>query len=115
MNEYILKKMIGEYGWLILTFIFSLIFRSAIENIFYGLVFWFDKTFNPDDLVYIDERKARIIRIGMRKTVFFMYDKHTFLHIYNERLRFLKLEKMNINQSAYDTGSDNGEQLDEKH
>ena len=104
MPEELIIKIIGKYGWLILTFLLSLLFRNTLENIFFGLIFWFDKTFNPDDLVYLDGRKARIIRIGFRKTVFFMYDKHTFLHIYNERIRFITLEKMNLKQDAYDLG-----------
>ena len=49
--------------------------------------------FNNDDIIYISGREARIVRVGMTKTVFYMKDRGTKMIVPNEKLKNLTLEK----------------------
>ena len=48
---------------------------------------------NPDDVIYISGRKARVVRVGVRKTIFYMRDRGTKMIIPNTQLKVLTLEK----------------------
>jgi hypothetical protein len=57
-------------------------------------MFFIGGDFNADDIVYIrGEKKARIIRHGLTKTVFYIYDTERKLIIKNDQLKNLMLEK----------------------
>jgi len=45
-----------------------------LREIVAGMAIFVGNDFNEDDIVYISGRKARINRVGMRKTVFIMLD-----------------------------------------
>jgi len=63
-----------------------------------GLVFYFGKSFNNDDIVYVDGCKARISRIGFFNTYFdILSGKGRTIKIRvvpNHRIIYLKLEKV---------------------
>ena len=64
----------GNYGWMFLVGIAVFTFRSAIEGIVEGLKVFIGKDLNTDDVVTIDDRPARIVRVGIFKTIFFVYN-----------------------------------------
>ena len=49
--------------------------------------------FNNDDIIYISGRQARIVRVGIRNTVFYMLDRKTKMLVPNEQLKQLTIEK----------------------
>ena len=72
--EKIAQDLIGNYGWLFIAGIAILIFRSAIEGIVEGLKVFVGKDLNTDDVVTLDGRPARVVRVGIFKTTFFVYN-----------------------------------------
>ena len=91
----VLEKLIGEYGWLFIAGISALFFRNLISNTFAGIMFLFGSDFDVDDIVYISgNKKARIIRQTLFKTVFHIIETDRKLIIPNTSLYGLKLEKV---------------------
>ena len=74
MEEKLIQELIGNYGWLFLAGIAVLIFRSAIEGIVEGLKVFIGKDLNTDDVVTLNGRPARVVRVGVFKTTFFVYN-----------------------------------------
>ena len=78
MNEEELQKQaegfLGNWLWLFLSGIALLLFKSTIETIVEGLKVFIGKDLNTDDVVILDGRPARVIRVGVCKTTFFAYD-----------------------------------------
>ena len=66
--------ILGKYGWLFLAGAAALLFRQTIENAIDGLMIFFGNDYNEDDVVEIDGKPGRIVRVGIWKTVFFTYD-----------------------------------------
>ena len=72
--ELLAQDFLGNYGWMFLVGIAVFTFRSAIEGIVEGLKVFIGKDLNTDDVVTIDDRPARIVRVGIFKTIFFVYN-----------------------------------------
>jgi len=102
MPEELIVNWLGENAYYLLAMFFLLLFRSGIERAFHGLIFYYDKSFEEDQLVILNGRKARIVKIGLSKTVFYMYDRRTRLHLPNEKIRSMTLEKVLLKPESYD-------------
>ena len=100
-----LEGLIGSYGWMFLAGFAVMLFRSAIESSVESFkVFWGDDL-NTDDVVIIDERPARVVRVGLFKTIFFVYEVGTApdgkayiksgnkMAVQNDQLKVHKIEK----------------------
>ena len=78
MNEEELQKQaegfLGNWLWLLISGIAFLLFRSTLEGITEGIKVFLGKDLNTDDVVILDDRPARVIRVGIWKTTFFAYD-----------------------------------------
>ena len=78
MNEEELQKQaegfLGNWLWLFLSGIAFLLFKSTIESVVEGIKVFLGKDINTDDVVILDDRPARVIRVGLWKTTFFAYD-----------------------------------------
>ena len=92
--------LIGKYGWLFGAGAAILLFRQTIENAVDGFMVFFGNDYNEDDVVEIDGKPGRIVRVGIWKTVFFTYDVRdgkvvsgSKLVVANNRLQNLKIEK----------------------
>ena len=72
--ESVLKDLIGNYGWMLIAGIAVLMFRSAIEGIVEGLKVFIGNDLNTDDVIVLDGRPARVVRVGIFKTIFFIYN-----------------------------------------
>ena len=86
MKQPLIENLIGEYGWLFLAGIITLLFLG--------------NDYNEDDVVEIDGSPGRIIRVGIWKTVFFIYHivngrivGGSKLVVANSKLKDLKIEK----------------------
>lgn len=74
MEEKLIEDLIGSYGWMFIAGIAILIFRSAIEGIVEGLKIFIGNDLNTDDVVVLNDRPARVTRVGIFKTTFFVYN-----------------------------------------
>ena len=94
------SEMIGKYGWLFLVGVLTLLFRSTIEKFVAGLFIFKRNDYNEDDVVEVDGKPGRIVRVGIWSTTFFTYDVRdgiivggSKLVIQNDKLKDLKIEK----------------------
>ena len=78
MNEEELQKqaegLLGNWVWFLVTGVAFLLFKSTLEGITEGLKVFLGKDIKTDDVVILDGRPARVIRVGIWKTTFFAYD-----------------------------------------
>ncbi len=98
--ENMAKNLIGDYGWLFVAGLIVLLFQSSIKKLAASLFVFVGGDYKTDDVVFVDGKPARIIRVGFVKTVFFIYDVHegkivggSKLVVQNEWLAKLKIEK----------------------
>ena len=89
----LMEQFIGHYGWIAVTFAMGFFFKESIINMIQGMQIFMGNDFNNDDIIYISGREARIVRVGMTKTVFYMKDRGTKMVVPNEKLKNLTLEK----------------------
>ena len=92
--------LLGDYGWLFFVGIIMLLFRSTVENVVAGLMVFIGNDYDEDDVIELDGKPGRIVRVGVWKTVFFIYhvvdgnivgaDK---LVIQNDKLKDMKISK----------------------
>ena len=105
-----IQNLIGEYGWLFVSGLIVLLFQNTIRESVDGLMVFLGNDYNEDDVVEVDGAPGRIVRVGMWKTVFFIY--HVLdgrvvggskLVVANSKLKDLKIEKPlpNLDLSKY--------------
>ena len=105
-----LQALIGEYGWLFASGIVVLLFQNTIREAVDGIMVFLGNDYKEDDVVEVDGEPGRIVRVGMWKTVFFIY--HVVngqivggakLVVANSKLKDLKIEKPlpNLDLSKY--------------
>ena len=92
--------LLGDYGWMFIAGMIVLLFRSTIENAVAGLMVFIGPDYDEDDVIELDGKPGRIVRVGLWKTVFFIYhiedgnivsgDK---LMVQNDKLKDMKISK----------------------
>ena len=92
--------IIGKYGWMFLAGAAVLLFRTTIETSVAGFMIFMGNDYNEDDVVEVDGKPSRIVRVGMWSTTFFTYDVRdgiivggSKLVVQNDKLKDLKIEK----------------------
>ena len=92
--------LLGKYGWLFIVGVLTLLFRSTIEKLVAGMMVFMGNDYNEDDVVEVDGRPGRIVRVGIWTTTFFTYDVRegiivggSKLVVQNDKLKDLKIEK----------------------
>ena len=92
--------LLGNYGWMFIAGMVMLLFRSTIENAVAGLMVFIGSDYDEDDVIELDGKPGRIVRVGLWKTVFFIYhiaDGHIVsgekLVVQNDKLKDLKISK----------------------
>ena len=107
-----LKALINEYSWLFFTGILLLLFNNTIQEAVDGIMLFLGNDYNEDDVVEVDGEPGRIIRVGIWKTVFFIYHVvdgkivgGSKLVVQNSKLKDLKIEKPlpNLDLTKYQT------------
>lgn len=97
----------------LLVLVITLWFKDFATKIAKGMMFKMNKAFNEGDTVILDGNDALIVRIGLSETVFGVYSDrgYTWRYVPNERIPFLKLEKV-INKDLHlDTEAEKAEKL----
>ena len=74
MDKESIELLIGQYSWLIITAFLFLIGRNTIESIIEALKVFVGNDLNTDDVIIFDERPARVVRVGLWKTILFVYE-----------------------------------------
>ena len=87
------EDLIGTYGWFILAGFLAVLLKDAIHKAVEGFMVFMGKDFKNDDILYISGRQARIVRVGLFKTIFYMTDRKTKMVVPNDRLKMLVVEK----------------------
>lgn len=114
--EQTIQTLIGKYGWMFFAGLGVLMFQSSIKKLGAGLFVFWGNDYKTDDTVYVDGKPGRIIRVGITKTVFFIYDVidgqivgGSKLVVQNEWLGKLKIEKplCKLDLSRYNVKSKN--------
>ena len=100
-----ISVLFGEYGWMFLAALVVLFFKTTIESVLAGLLIFVGDDYNNDDIVILDGRPGRIVRVSMWKTVLYLYTIRkgtdgkkfvsggTKLVVENNELKGLKIEK----------------------
>ena len=100
-----ISVLLGEYGWMFLAGLAVLFFKTTIESTIAGLIIFIGNDYNNDDIVILDGRPGRIVRVSMWKTTFYLYSiqkdpngkkfvaSGTKLIVENDKLKDLKIEK----------------------
>ena len=95
----IAEELFGKVVWLAVGYLAISIFKGLILNVYEGIMVWLGNDFNADDVVYLgpEERPARIVRMGVRKTVFYMKDAdgrwNIKMAVPNESLKMMVIKK----------------------
>ena len=100
-----ISVLLGEYGWMFLAGLSILFFKTTIESVLAGLVVFVGSDYNNDDIIVLDGRLGRIVRVSMWKTTFYLYtvknnpDGKKFISggvkliVENNKLKDFKIEK----------------------
>lgn len=88
-----------DQTWLVVVLL-PLLFKSAIEKFASAIFVFIGSDYNADDIVILDGRPGRIVRVGITKTTFYLYDivdgkitGGTKLVVQNEKLADMHIEK----------------------
>jgi|TARA_S200002703_G_C3795460_1_gene245588 hypothetical protein len=94
----------------LISVIIAIMFKDFATSLSKGIAFQFDKAFNEGDKVLLDGAEATILKIGMRQTVFGVYSDRGYVWRYvpNERILYLKLEKVIDAELHKDTEEEKG-------
>lgn len=90
----IVQQLISEWGWAIAVALLTIAMKDALSKFWLGIQFLWGNDFNVDDIVYINgNKKARIVRQGIFKTTFYLYEHDRKFIVPNDRIWTLNLEK----------------------
>lgn len=95
------EHFIKDNSWLLFAGLLTLIFKSTLEKLVAGIFVFLGNDYNEDDIVIVNGRPGRLVRVGITKSTFFLYDVNddgvvtggTKLVIQNERLSDMDIEK----------------------
>jgi len=91
--EGIIESVAGYAAGLFILAVLVLFSRQAVENVVAGFIFKQGAELKHDQPILISGRPARLVRVGILKTTFYMeVDKQTKLVVPNVQLNALHLE-----------------------
>ncbi len=96
-----IEQMLGQYGWIFFFAFTAILFKDAVHKAAEGFLIWLGSDFKNDDILYISGRQARIVRVGLLKTIFYMSDRGTKMLVPNDRLKLLVIEKQLPKNGSY--------------
>jgi len=71
--QQVVTDALGAGAWLILVAVLYLALRGVIDNVVAGLLVFIGKEIRADDIVVLNGEAARIARVGLIKTTFYVY------------------------------------------
>tara|TARA_Y100001970_G_C13867200_1_gene667169 strand:+ start:233 stop:670 length:438 start_codon:yes stop_codon:yes gene_type:complete len=108
-----LSNMILPWIAVLISLVVAIWFKDFATGLAKGLKFKFDPAFNEGDEVLLDGELAMIVKIGARQTVFGVYSDrgYTWRYVPNERIPYLKLEKVIKKDLHIDTEEEKAEKV----
>lgn len=92
--QQLIQQLISEWGWAIAVALATIAMKDAMSKLWLGMEFLWGNDFNVDDIVYINgNKKARIVRQGILKTTFYLYEHDRKFVVPNDRIWTLNIEK----------------------
>jgi hypothetical protein len=96
-----LTELIMPYIGMVIIVVMGFMFKDFATKLSKGIVFQMNKQFQEGDHVLLDDERALIVKIGMTQTVFGVTKiggeldgDYIWRYVPNERIEFLKLEKI---------------------
>ena len=113
MPEIELSQFYMEFLGFTLTLIVALAMRDWATSFVKGMKFKYSPAFSEGDKVILDGCPALIVKIGYQETVFGVYGKegYTWRYVQNERIAFLKLEKIVDEDLHVDTKQEKAQKI----
>ena len=74
MDKEAIELLIGQYGWMLIAAFLFIIGRKTIESSIDALKVFAGNDLNTDDVIIFDGRPARVVRVGLWKTILFIYE-----------------------------------------
>jgi hypothetical protein len=108
-----LTDMLMPWITVLISLIVAVWLKDYATSIAKGLKFKMNPAFNEGDEVLLDGEPAMIVKIGTVETVFGVYSDrgYTWRYVPNERIPYIKLEKV-INKDLHlDTAEERAEKL----
>ena len=108
-----LTGMLLPWIAVLISLVIAIWFKDFATGLAKGLKFKFDPAFNEGEEVILDGELAMIVKIGIRQTVFGVYSSrgYTWRYVPNERIPFLKLEKVIKKDLHIDTDEEKAQKL----
>ena len=108
-----LTGMLLPWIAVLISLIVAIWFKDFATGLAKGLKFKFDPAFNEGDEVLLDGELSMIVKIGARQTVFGVYSErgYTWRYVPNERIPYLKLEKVIKKDLHIDSDEEKSEKL----
>ena len=98
---------------ILISAIIAIMFKDWATSLAKGLQFKWNPAFNKGDTIILDGQEGMIVKIGARETVFSVYSDNGLIWRYvpNERIAFLKLEKVMNSDLHLDTEEEKAKKL----
>jgi hypothetical protein len=108
-----LSNMLLPWIAVLISLVVAIWFKDFAIGLAKGLRFKFDPAFNEGEEVLLDGELAMIVKIGVRQTVFGVYSDrgYTWRYVPNERIPYLKLEKVIKKDLHIDTELEKAEKV----
>tara|TARA_X000000950_G_scaffold81107_1_gene101915 strand:+ start:6783 stop:7220 length:438 start_codon:yes stop_codon:yes gene_type:complete len=108
-----LSNMLLPWIAVLISLVVAIWFKDFATGLAKGLKFKFDPAFNEGDEVLLDGELSMIVKIGARQTVFGVYSErgYTWRYVPNERIPYLKLEKVIKKDLHVDTEEEKAHKL----
>jgi len=108
-----LTGMLLPWITVLISLVVAIWFKDFAIGLAKGLKFKMDPAFNEGEEVILDGELSMIVKIGVRQTVFGVYSSrgYTWRYVPNERIPFLKLEKVIKKDLHIDTDVEKAEKL----
>ena len=68
------ESILGYIAYFLLSGVVLILAKSTLESMVESIKVFWGKDLNTDDVVILNGRPARVVRVGMWKTTFFAYD-----------------------------------------
>jgi hypothetical protein len=72
--EQSIESLIGQYGWMIAVAFVFILCRNTLETAIEAIKVFAGNDLNTDDVIIFDDRPARVVRVGLWKTILFVYE-----------------------------------------
>ncbi len=108
-----LTGMLLPWITVLISLVVAIWFKDFAIGLAKGLKFKMDPAFNEGEEVILDGELSMIVKIGVRQTVFGVYSSrgYTWRYVPNERIPFLKLEKVIKKDLHIDTDVEKAQKL----